>query len=143
MRIPIDRMAQVQRLSQELAIGAISRLDAIMEIWGVDRVGAEAKIIEMDGAEEETDETVDPMTALNGAQVTSMVQIVTQVALGQLPRDSAVEMITASFPLDKEQADRIVGEAGAGFVPATENDTNPDPATDTGDQTSDTEDGEE
>jgi hypothetical protein len=79
MRIPIDRMAQVQRLSQELAIGAISRLDAIMEIWGVDRVGAAAKMIEIDGDIEE-----DP-----------------------------------------------------------ENDTNPDPATDTGDQTSDTEDGEE
>lgn len=55
-------------------------------------------------------------TALNGAQVTSMVDIVTAVAVGELPRDSAVEMIMASFPfIDKAWAERIIGSAGKGF----------------------------
>lgn len=60
---------------------------------------------------------VDPNTALNGAQVTAMVDIVGQVALGQLPRSSGVEMIIAAFPVDRSTAERIMGDAGRGFTP--------------------------
>lgn len=58
-------------------------------------------------------------TALNGAQVESLLTIVGQVAAGQLPRDSAVEIIVAAFGLSREQADKILGSVGAGFVPAS------------------------
>lgn len=53
--------------------------------------------------------------SLNGAQVTSMVQIVSQVAAGLLPRSSAVQMLLAAFPLTEEQAEKIMGDVGKGF----------------------------
>lgn len=49
--------------------------------------------------------------ALNGAQVTSLVQIARSVTLGELDRASAVEIITAAFPFDKEKAEQIIGNA--------------------------------
>lgn len=58
-------------------------------------------------------------TALNGAQVSSLLQIVGQVAAGQLPRDSALEIMVAAFNMSHDQADKILGSVGAGFVPAS------------------------
>jgi hypothetical protein len=56
--------------------------------------------------------------ALNGAQITSAVEIIAQVASGQMPRDSAVQLIMLAFPnVDAAAADRILGSAGRGFVP--------------------------
>jgi len=57
-------------------------------------------------------------TSLNGAQVTSMVGIVSQVALGQLPRDSGINLLLAAFPVTPKTAEAIMGAAGRGFVPA-------------------------
>lgn len=52
------------------------------------------------GDDDEASEVDDlQATALNGAQVTSMVQIVEQVAAGTIPKKSAKAMIKASFPL--------------------------------------------
>lgn len=60
-------------------------------------------------------------TALNGAQVSSLVQIVGEVAAGRIPRGTGVELIIAAFPtMSRDQAERIMGDVGAGFVPATE-----------------------
>jgi len=56
-------------------------------------------------------------TALNGAQVMALQGIVQSVVLGQLPRASGVEMIAAAFPLSLEQAEKIMGTAGASFEP--------------------------
>jgi phage-related protein (TIGR01555 family) len=56
--------------------------------------------------------------SLNGAQVTSMVEIVTQVAAGMLPRDSGISMLMAAFTLSSAQAEKIMGTVGHGFVPA-------------------------
>jgi hypothetical protein len=56
--------------------------------------------------------------SLNGSQVTSMIEIVQQVAAGQLPRDSAAQMLMLSFRLDKGQANAVLGMVGKGFVPA-------------------------
>lgn len=60
-------------------------------------------------------------TALNGAQLASLVDTVAQVAAGTLPRDSAVAIIMQAFPyIDKAEAEAIVGKAGNGFVPKKE-----------------------
>ncbi|MGE4191800.1 MAG: DUF1073 domain-containing protein [Pseudodesulfovibrio sp.] len=56
--------------------------------------------------------------SLNGAQVSSMVSLVAQVATGSLPRESGIEMLIAAFPVDRTQAERIMGEVGRGFAPA-------------------------
>ncbi|MFC0275596.1 phage portal protein [Enterococcus devriesei] len=56
--------------------------------------------------------------SLNGAQITSLVNIVQAVASGKLPRSSALEMITAAFPFDEEKAKQILGDSN--FVIADE-----------------------
>jgi len=70
-------------------------------------------------------------TALNGAQVEALMGIVAQVATGQLPRASGVEIMVAAFPISREDAERIMGAVGQGFVPAIigENNTVTQPTT--------------
>jgi hypothetical protein len=58
-------------------------------------------------------------TALNGAQIKELRELVASVASGQLPRDSGVAMIRASFPSIAGQAEDIMGTAGTTFRPAT------------------------
>ena len=60
-------------------------------------------------------------SALNGAQVKSILDLVQLVAQGLLPRDTAVELILSAFPIDRPQADRILGSVGRGFVPTAVN----------------------
>lgn len=54
---------------------------------------------------------------LNGAQMAGILAIVQQVVLGTLPRESAIELILVSVPIAREQAEAILGDVGAGFVP--------------------------
>lgn len=49
--------------------------------------------------------------SLNGAQISSLVNIVQAVASGTLPGDSALQMITAAFPFDEEKAKQILGNS--------------------------------
>ena len=60
-------------------------------------------------------EAVDPSTALNGTQVTALLEIITAIAEKKLPRETGVATIAASFPLSPEEADAIVGEVGKSF----------------------------
>jgi hypothetical protein len=66
-----------------------------------------------------TDEQPKAATALNGAQVTSLLEIIGQVAAEQLPRESALEIIVAAFGLDRATAEKMLGEVGLSFVPAS------------------------
>ncbi len=55
--------------------------------------------------------------ALNGAQISSLISVVTQIVTGQLPYDTGRAVIVASFPtLDDAQIDGIL-EPAKGFVP--------------------------
>jgi len=67
--------------------------------------------------------------ALNGAQVESLLEIVSRVASGQIPRATGISLITAAFPLTPQQAEQIMGQVGAGFVPTPEGGTPPVAAT--------------
>lgn len=53
--------------------------------------------------------------SLNGAQVTSALQIVQAVAKNELPRDSGVQMLQAFFGLKPELSEAIMGSVGKGF----------------------------
>lgn len=55
--------------------------------------------------------------SLNGAQVSSMVEVITKVALGELPRDSGIAILKAAFSLTEVQAEEIMGSVGKGFTP--------------------------
>jgi hypothetical protein len=56
-------------------------------------------------------------SALNGAQVTAATGIVERVAMGGLPRDSGISMLSEFFNIPKPQAERIMGSVGRGFRP--------------------------
>lgn len=63
-------------------------------------------------------------TALNGAQISSALEIVKAVAAGELPRDAGVAMLAEFFQLDPTRAEKIMGSVGNGFVAKVQ----PDPA---------------
>jgi hypothetical protein len=59
--------------------------------------------------------------ALNGAQLTSLADLVARAADGKLPRASALKMITIAFPtVSAADADELLGTIGQGFVPAAD-----------------------
>ena len=57
-------------------------------------------------------------TALNGAQVDSLLTIISSVAAGQIPRATGVQLLMAAFQFTTEQAEAIMGEVGKGFEPS-------------------------
>ena len=61
----------------------------------------------------------DAGLVLNGAQVTAAQGIVSAVAIGDLPRASGVSMLVEFFGIEPAAADRIMGEVGRGFEPAS------------------------
>jgi uncharacterized protein len=68
------------------------------------------------GGEGPTDpEAVDPTTALNGAQVKSLMEIVAAIATEEMPRDTGVRLIAQSFPMSEADADRMLGSVGKTF----------------------------
>lgn len=68
-------------------------------------------------------------TAMNGAQIASLLEIITAVTAGTLPADSAKGLIGASFPvLTTDQVDAILSPL-ASFKPAPETPAAPPPTT--------------
>jgi len=63
--------------------------------------------------------------ALNGAQVSSLQEILINVATGQLPRETGIKLITAAFPISATDAEAMMGTVGAGFTPAAPADASP------------------
>lgn len=57
-------------------------------------------------------------TALNGAQVASLLEIVRAVANGEIPRDAGVAIIKRSFNVTDGDANALMGSTGNGFKPA-------------------------
>lgn len=48
--------------------------------------------------------------SMNGAQVSSLLEIVQQVNTGTLQRESAIALIVSAFPFDESQAEKILGD---------------------------------
>jgi len=115
-----------------------SQVERILKLMGVGRSFAEAAAIvgltieeDIPGGEdryisntltaianEEKDDetTASPQASLNGAQVTAMVDIVQKVATGTLPKSSAEQMLTTSFPIDLKRAKAILSSVKEGSV---------------------------
>lgn len=66
-------------------------------------------------------------TALNGAQVSSLLEIVRAVAAGEIPRDAALGIIKRAFLVSDDQAAELLGSVGIGFKPAAPADASPLP----------------
>lgn len=67
----------------------------------------------------------DPNTAFNGAQVASLISIVNAVSTKQIPRATGVEMILLAFPVDRDQAESVMGDVGNTFFAQEETPGNP------------------
>lgn len=80
--------------------------------------GGESSIPEDAPAAAVENQTTSPQIALNGAQVTSLLEIIAQVATGQIPRESGINLIEVSFAVSNEVAEKMMGEIGRGFKPA-------------------------
>jgi hypothetical protein len=65
--------------------------------------------------------------ALNGAQVTSLIDLVAKVANGEIPRASAVEIAILAFQVDRVTAERVLGAAGTEAFEPKSDDTAPLP----------------
>jgi len=59
-------------------------------------------------------------TALNGAQVTSLVEIIRAVNAGEMPPATAAQIISVAFQLPADRAVALVGDSGAMPMPAQE-----------------------
>ena len=60
-------------------------------------------------ADEEDDKTATrPDTALNGAQVSSMVNVIEKMATGVIPKESALAILIAAFPLSNAEATAMI-----------------------------------
>jgi hypothetical protein len=62
-----------------------------------------------EGVAPEAEAIIDPDLALNGAQITALKDIVIAVQAGELPRDSAIELVVAGFPIKRDRVERIIG----------------------------------
>lgn len=69
-----------------------------------------------DPGEETEPEEIKPDTesditevSLNGAQVTSMVDVAGKISSGELSRDGGLEILTTAFPIDRATAEKIIG----------------------------------
>lgn len=115
--VPVGTQRQqlIQEQRDEYAAGfttrtrAISALNPQMNVSNIDSL-----IQDID------DERSIPGDAnvLNGAQVTSAVDILTAAAIGTIPRESAVNLMMQAFGWDIEQANALLSTIGQGFVPA-------------------------
>ena len=69
---------------------------------------------EGEGIETDTDVPVSAVT-LNGAQISSLLEVIQLVANRQLPRESALQIISVAFNIPTETADGLIGEVGRTF----------------------------
>ena len=76
--------------------------------------------LELDATEPTADEPKAADTALNGAQVTSLLEVIGQVVAGLLPRATAVQILCKAFNMSEADADALLGDVGRTFVPTTQ-----------------------
>lgn len=64
--------------------------------------------------------TIGKDSALDGGQIDSLLAIIDKVAKEQIPRETGIEIIVASFPISREEADILMDKVGNGFEPKPE-----------------------
>jgi phage-related protein (TIGR01555 family) len=69
------------------------------------------------GAPAGGDTTTVADTAMNGAQVASLLEVIQAVAAETIPRATGVQLLIRAFQLTAEQAELLMGDVGRGFEP--------------------------
>ena len=126
-----DPTENVAVISQAVAAGIPLRKDEVYErlgftppeadddvLGGVVPAAAAAAVEGAGGREREGNQIQD--TALNGAQISSLQEVISAVSQKLLPAGAAIEMLTIAFPsISPEAAKRMVDSASA-FQPGAE-----------------------
>lgn len=81
---------------------------------------AAGEVIEVEEVAPDEAVAKDPSTGLNGAQYKELKQTIIDVGAGLLPKSAALSLITASFPISREQAADILSEVEFGSFRPTE-----------------------
>jgi hypothetical protein len=71
-------------------------------------------------------------TALNGAQVASLLEVIDAVVSERLPRESAIAILEMAFNMSHDRAERVIGKVGQGFVPKSDAPAAPAPTPNAG-----------
>lgn len=119
--LPMDVEAMAGLYLTLVNQGLLKAEDAIARMQGLGLVpdGDPLEYLESVMADEDSGVATDDK--LNGAQIKSAAETVSQVALGALPRDSGIALLKLSFGLSDEEARTVMGSAGTDdFKPATE-----------------------
>jgi hypothetical protein len=135
--LPTDSFEAAQEEQMRVASGNTSTVDSIMRLDKVDRdtaIKRAQEIRDQDRVDpgtggpkltlpgdpaEAVAAVASPELSLNGAQLASLLDVIAQVAAGQLPRKSGIEIISTSFSLAPEKAESIMGAVGTpAFKPA-------------------------
>jgi hypothetical protein len=81
---------------------------------------------DVSAVDQPTDATKVADLAFNGAQTSTMLDVVKSAAKGEIPRESAIAILMLAFPsIDRTEAEQVLGAIGKGFTPADE--TTPKP----------------
>ncbi len=118
--------ADVRTLSEEIRRNAAANLGLSPTAFEPEDVpedieqvpGADVAAI---GAEKAAD------AALNGGQVSALVDIVAKVVTGEIPRDAAVGIISRAFLITEEEADALLGETAVDPSAAVDSEPVPPP----------------
>jgi hypothetical protein len=106
-----DLMPLVMPAGQTLALQDPAMVEAQAD-------GATGEVAPVDGQVAESQINV-AATALNGAQVTSLMDVVTQVGTGAMPKETAIAVINAAFPtMTPEQIAAIIDPIKPGTISA-------------------------
>jgi len=89
--------------------GLVTKVKAYAEINGITEAQAADEIATTEDAAK---------APLNGAQAAAVLEIVSAVALGTMPRDAGVQLAAAVLGSGTAQAELVVGSAGKGFKPS-------------------------
>ena len=98
-----------------LVANQILATDEAREIVGYEPV----EVIETDAPDAINPNEVDPTRALNGAQVTAAMSIVIEQAAGNIPRETALNMLQVFFNMKPDQASSIISDNISAALPAT------------------------
>ncbi len=101
---------QVEDVDQVVTNAKSQSNEAQAEIERMALAGPETPSVDTTGVTTEKEQD----SALNGAQVTALADLVKAVALGELPAASAIEIIIVGFPVQRDVAEKMVNAAAAG-----------------------------
>lgn len=113
----IDEIDVMQRLAEDDMYTSIT-MDKVKAMRGV--MNELEDISDPELNPNNTQEESIQKIAMNGAQVSSLIEILSSVSNGGIPRESGIEAIKTAFMVEQSQAEKLMGSIGIGFKPSNE-----------------------